>query len=197
MLAGDPSPPAETALSQAMGSRKTKRLGSAMAVRYRRLRAHATTDAMRSPDRPAADRYRPKVEQVQAALKGGDAAGLEAIALVRELIRHVRVIPTADSAPIALPATFGSKTDVERPLVRRGFLTHCRHHGRSGRSALASDVEWPASSEVAPTGRMLVSGITLSNQCCKKIKQGCNKGRCGHGHDPRENYIAGHVPAHC
>src|SRR6185436_2585091 len=74
-------------------------------------------------------------------------------------------------------------------------LTHCSHHG--GTSALASDVEWPASSEVAPAGRMLVNGISLSDQCRKKIKQGRDNGRRGHGHDPSENYVAGHIPAHC
>jgi site-specific DNA recombinase len=50
----------------------------------------------------AADRYRQKVEQVQAALRGGDAAGLEAVALVRELIRRVCVIPTAQGEPVGI-----------------------------------------------------------------------------------------------
>ena len=50
----------------------------------------------------AADSYRQKVEQVQAALKRGDAAGLEAITLVRELIRRVRVVPTAGGEPVGL-----------------------------------------------------------------------------------------------
>ena len=50
----------------------------------------------------AADRYRQKVEQVQAALRRGDAAGLEAVALVRDLIRRVCVIPTAKGEPVGL-----------------------------------------------------------------------------------------------
>ncbi len=50
----------------------------------------------------AADRYRQKVEQVQAALKQGDTAGLEAVALVRDLIRRVCVIPTVKGEPVGL-----------------------------------------------------------------------------------------------
>jgi hypothetical protein len=50
----------------------------------------------------AADWYRQKVEQVQAALRRGDAAGLEAVALVRDLICRVCVIPTAKGEPVGL-----------------------------------------------------------------------------------------------
>jgi site-specific DNA recombinase len=50
----------------------------------------------------AAERYRQKVEDIQATLTAGDAAGVEAVALVRELIQRVRVVPTARGEPVGL-----------------------------------------------------------------------------------------------
>ena len=50
----------------------------------------------------AAERYRRKVEEIQAALAAGDAAGTEAVALVRDLIQKVRVIPTPRGEPVGL-----------------------------------------------------------------------------------------------
>ncbi|HEY1243435.1 MAG TPA: recombinase family protein [Hyphomicrobiaceae bacterium] len=50
----------------------------------------------------AAERYAAKVADIHAALARGDAAGHEAINLVRELITRVRVIPTPKGEPIGL-----------------------------------------------------------------------------------------------
>jgi hypothetical protein len=50
----------------------------------------------------AAERYRRKVEEIQSALASGDAAGTEAVALVRELIQRVRVISTPRGEPVGL-----------------------------------------------------------------------------------------------
>jgi site-specific DNA recombinase len=50
----------------------------------------------------AAERYRQKVEDIQAALMAGDAASFEAVALVRDLVQSVRVVPTARKEPVGL-----------------------------------------------------------------------------------------------
>jgi hypothetical protein len=50
----------------------------------------------------AAERYRRKVEEIQAALAAGDAAGTEAVAVVRDLIQQVRVIPEPRGEPVGL-----------------------------------------------------------------------------------------------
>ena len=57
----------------------------------------------------AAERYRQKVEDIQAALTAGDAAGVEAVALVRELIQRVRVVPTARGAPLISTSSRSAK----------------------------------------------------------------------------------------
>jgi hypothetical protein len=49
-----------------------------------------------------AERYRRKVEEIQTALSAGDAAGTEAVELVRDLIQRVRVIPTPRGEPVGL-----------------------------------------------------------------------------------------------
>ncbi len=53
----------------------------------------------------AAERYRQKVEDIQAALTAGDLASFEAVALVRELVQSVRVVPTPRSEPVGLEIT--------------------------------------------------------------------------------------------
>jgi hypothetical protein len=53
----------------------------------------------------AAERYRQKVEDIQAALTAGDLASFEAVALVRELVQSVRVVPTPGSEPVGLEIT--------------------------------------------------------------------------------------------
>ena len=50
----------------------------------------------------AAARYAAKVSDIQSALSAGDVAGQEAVALVRDLIRRVRVIPTPRGQPVGL-----------------------------------------------------------------------------------------------
>lgn len=50
----------------------------------------------------AANRYRDKVAAIHDALARGDAAGVEAVALVRELVGEIRVIPTAKGDPVGL-----------------------------------------------------------------------------------------------
>ena len=50
----------------------------------------------------AAERYRQKVEDIQAALMAGDAARLEAVALVRQLVQRVRVMPAPRGQPVGL-----------------------------------------------------------------------------------------------
>jgi site-specific DNA recombinase len=50
----------------------------------------------------AAERYREKVADVHAALKTGDAAGREAISLVRKLIETISVTPTDPGEPAKL-----------------------------------------------------------------------------------------------
>ena len=50
----------------------------------------------------AAERYRQKVEEIQAALACGDAAGIEAVATVRELITRIRIIPAPRGKPVGL-----------------------------------------------------------------------------------------------
>ena len=47
----------------------------------------------------AADRYREKVAKVHEALKTGDAAGREAISLIRELIEPIAVSPAGPGEP--------------------------------------------------------------------------------------------------
>jgi site-specific DNA recombinase len=53
----------------------------------------------------AAERYRQKVEDIQVALMAGDLASFEALALVRELVQSVRVVPTPRSEPVGLEIT--------------------------------------------------------------------------------------------
>jgi hypothetical protein len=50
----------------------------------------------------AAESYAAKVAEIHAALSRGDAAGHEAIALVRELVTRVRVIPTCRREAVGL-----------------------------------------------------------------------------------------------
>ena len=50
----------------------------------------------------AAARYAAKVADIQTALSTGDAASVEAIALVRNLVQRVRVIPAARGEPVGL-----------------------------------------------------------------------------------------------
>lgn len=50
----------------------------------------------------AANRYREKVAAIHDALSRGDAAGVEAVALVRELVGEIRVIPAAKGEPVSL-----------------------------------------------------------------------------------------------
>ena len=50
----------------------------------------------------AAESYAAKVAKIHAALSRGDATGHEAIALVRELVTRVRVIPTPRGETVGL-----------------------------------------------------------------------------------------------
>lgn len=50
----------------------------------------------------AAERYRSKVAQIHEALKQGDGAAREAIALLRELIDHIVITPTPRPEPVGL-----------------------------------------------------------------------------------------------
>jgi len=50
----------------------------------------------------AAESYAAKVAEIHAALARGDAAGHEAIALVRELVTRVRVTSTCRRQPVGL-----------------------------------------------------------------------------------------------
>ena len=50
----------------------------------------------------ASQRYAAQVADIEAALSAGDAAGLEALTLVRDLINQVRVIPTPRGEPVKL-----------------------------------------------------------------------------------------------
>ncbi|MBU2532336.1 MAG: hypothetical protein KKB37_06320, partial [Alphaproteobacteria bacterium] len=48
------------------------------------------------------ERYRAKVGQIHEALTKGDAASLEAITILRDLIDHIVVTPTERPAPVEL-----------------------------------------------------------------------------------------------
>jgi hypothetical protein len=50
----------------------------------------------------AANRYRQKIYDVHEALTRGDAASIEAVALVRDLISTIRLIPRKKDEPVAL-----------------------------------------------------------------------------------------------
>lgn len=50
----------------------------------------------------AAERYRQKVADIHDALTKGDAASVEAVALVRDLIGEIRIIPKAKGEPVIL-----------------------------------------------------------------------------------------------
>lgn len=50
----------------------------------------------------ASERYRAKVGQIHEALTKGDAASLEAITILRDLIDHIVVTPTERPAPVEL-----------------------------------------------------------------------------------------------
>ena len=50
----------------------------------------------------AAERYSQKVEEIQRALASRDAATIEAVTLVRELITRIRVMPTSRGEPVGL-----------------------------------------------------------------------------------------------
>jgi site-specific DNA recombinase len=50
----------------------------------------------------AAARYRQKVAEIHDALSRGDAASVEAVALVREMIVEIRVIPRGKGEPMGL-----------------------------------------------------------------------------------------------
>ena len=50
----------------------------------------------------APERYRQKVAEIHQALTGGESAAHEAIQLLRDLIDHIKVIPTPKPQPIGL-----------------------------------------------------------------------------------------------
>ena len=50
----------------------------------------------------AAARYAQKAAQIHEALSRGEAASLKAVAVVREMITEIRVIPTAKGEPVGL-----------------------------------------------------------------------------------------------
>lgn len=50
----------------------------------------------------AAQRYRQKVAEIHEALAKGDAASVEAVTLVRELIGEIRIIPRAKGLPVTI-----------------------------------------------------------------------------------------------
>lgn len=52
--------------------------------------------------RVTSERYRAKVGQIHEALTKGDAASLEAITILRDLIDHIVVTPTERPAPVEL-----------------------------------------------------------------------------------------------
>jgi hypothetical protein len=50
----------------------------------------------------AAERYSAKVADIHSALSRGDSAGHEAVALIRELVTRVRVVPTPSGEAVGL-----------------------------------------------------------------------------------------------
>jgi hypothetical protein len=83
------------------GSQSWKRRGEATEAR---LATFSSPEVVEMHPR-AAERYRQKVEDIQAALTAGDLASFEAVALVRELVQSVRVVPTPGSEPVGLEIT--------------------------------------------------------------------------------------------
>jgi hypothetical protein len=75
------------------------------ARRSRRIEAQFADGDDRTPvtlHPNAAERYRGKVAQIHEALTKGDAASLEAISILRELIDHIEVTPTERPLPVEL-----------------------------------------------------------------------------------------------
>jgi site-specific DNA recombinase len=79
---------------------------------------------------PAAARsYRAKVEEIQAALTKGDAAGHEAVKLVRGMIDHIDITPGPDRMALTmygdLSILLGNKPSPEGELERQSWLRGC------------------------------------------------------------------------
>jgi hypothetical protein len=85
----------------------------------------------------AAERYKQKVADVHAALKKGDSASREAIALVRGLIERITITPTPRDKPpklelignLAALMRESSENTVTVPMVAGACITRYRIYG--------------------------------------------------------------------
>lgn len=62
---------------------------------------------------------------IQSALSKGDAASLEAVSIVRSLIREIRVIPEADTMGLQVKGALSVLLGGEQGLNKRDFLDGC------------------------------------------------------------------------
>src|SRR5262245_5280236 len=74
----------------------------------------------------AAASYRHKVAQIQEALARGDAAALEAVALVRGLVREIRITPAADKMELQVVGDLAALLEQEQG-TNKGDLSGPRH----------------------------------------------------------------------
>jgi hypothetical protein len=79
----------------------------------------------------AAARYRQRVAEIHEALSRGNAASVEAIELVRELIGEIRVIPQSKGEPVVLEIAgdLAALMSPERSVLARYGLRPCRPTG--------------------------------------------------------------------
>ena len=73
----------------------------------------------------AAASYSKKVAQIQAALARGDAAALEAVTLIRGLVREIRITPAPDEMELEVVGDLAVLLEEEQPANKRDFDGGC------------------------------------------------------------------------
>ena len=73
----------------------------------------------------AAASYRSKVAQIQEALARGDAAALEAVALVRGLVREIRITPAGDKMELQVVGDLAALLEQEQGMNKGDFISGC------------------------------------------------------------------------
>jgi len=80
----------------------------------------------------AAASYRHKVVQLQEALARGDVAALEAVALVRGLVREIRITPAADKMELQVVGDLAALLEQEQGMNKGDFISGCGISGCGG-----------------------------------------------------------------
>ena len=77
-------------------------------------------------------RARHKVVELQEALARGDVAALEAVALVRGLVREIRITPAADNMELQVVGDLAALLEQEQGMNKGDFISGCGISGCGG-----------------------------------------------------------------